>query len=65
MMLVGWAMVGVILGAVGSEILRAKMPRMVRKVEDAAKRFVDSFSPEKPVETEAGKKRGDNDDPFA
>ncbi len=65
MMLVGWAIVGVIIGAAGSELLRAKMPRLVRKVEDAAKEFVDSFSrKEEPDEKKAVQKLAD-DDPFA
>ena len=46
MFLIGWAIVGLILGAAGSEILRAKKPRLVDKVEGAAKRFVDSLSSE-------------------
>ncbi len=43
----GLALVGVVLGAAGSEFLRAKRPDLVEKVEDAAKRFVDSVFPSK------------------
>ena len=46
MFLIGWAIVGLILGAAGSEVLRAKKPHLVDKVEGAAKRFVDSLSSE-------------------
>ena len=43
----GWALLGLVLGAAGSEILRKKKPDLVDKVENAAKRLVDSFcSPE-------------------
>lgn len=45
--LFGFAIVGVVLGAVGTEFLRAKKPDLVEKVEDAAKRFVDSVLPSK------------------
>jgi hypothetical protein len=45
MILVGWALLGMALGAAGTEILRAGKPKLVEKVEDAAKRFVDSFVP--------------------
>ncbi len=45
MILVGWALLGVALGAAGTEILRAGKPKLVEKVEDAARRFVDSFIP--------------------
>ena len=56
MFLIGWAIVGLILGAAGSEILRAKKPRLVDKVEGAAKRFVDSISPD---ETDSQKPKAD------
>lgn len=38
----GLAILGVILGAAGTEFLRTKRPDLIKKVEDAAKRFVDS-----------------------
>lgn len=43
MELVGLALLGVILGAAGTEFLRAKKPELVEKVENAARRFVDSL----------------------
>jgi len=43
MELVGLALLGVVLGAAGTEFLRAKKPELVEKVENAARRFVDSF----------------------
>jgi len=45
MILLAWAVLGVVVGAVGSEILRATQPKLVKKVEDAAKRFADSVCP--------------------
>jgi hypothetical protein len=45
--LFGLALVGVVLGAAGTEFLRVKKPDLVEKVEDAAKRFVDSVFPSK------------------
>jgi hypothetical protein len=40
--LIGIAFLGAALGAVGTEFLRASKPELIKKVEDAAKRFVDS-----------------------
>ncbi|MHC4726408.1 MAG: hypothetical protein ACYS17_04200 [Planctomycetota bacterium] len=45
--LVGLAFLGVVVGAAGSEFLRLKRPDIIEKVEDAAKRFVDSVYPSK------------------
>jgi hypothetical protein len=45
--LFGLAFLGVVLGAAGTEYLRAKRPDIIEKVEDAAKRFVDSVCPSK------------------
>jgi hypothetical protein len=45
--LVGLAFLGVVVGAAGSEFLRLKRPDIIEKVEDAAKRFVDSVCPSK------------------
>jgi hypothetical protein len=42
---IGLALLGVVLGAAGTEVLRAKKPEMIKKIEDAAKRFVDSLCP--------------------
>ena len=44
---IGLALLGVVLGAAGTEFLRAKRPEVIEKIEDAAKRFVDSVSPPK------------------
>jgi hypothetical protein len=40
--LVGLAFLGVVVGAAGTEYLRVKRPDIIEKVEDAARRFVDS-----------------------
>ena len=45
--IVGLAFLGVVVGAAGSEFLRLKRPDIIEKVEDAAKRFVDSVCPSK------------------
>ena len=47
MELITFAIIGVVLGAVGSEALRAKAPRVVEKVEDAARRFTGRLCPSK------------------
>lgn len=59
MILIAWAVLGVVAGMVGSEILRAKKPKLVGKVEEAAKKFVDSFYPAGPSDEETGKKESD------
>jgi hypothetical protein len=43
--LVGLVFLGIVAGAVGTEILRAKKPELIEKIDDAAKRFVDSVYP--------------------
>ncbi len=43
--LIGLAILGVVFGAAGTEFLRAKRPDIIGKIEDAAKRFVDSMYP--------------------
>ena len=40
--LIGLAFLGVVLGSAGTELLHVKRPDIIEKVEDAAKRFVDS-----------------------
>jgi hypothetical protein len=40
---IGLALLGIIIGAVGTEILRANKPEVIEKIEDAAKNFVDSL----------------------
>jgi len=47
MELFGLAFLGVFRGAAGTEFLRVKRPDIIEKVEDAAKRFVDSVCPSK------------------
>jgi hypothetical protein len=42
---IGLALLGVALGAAGTEFLRAKRPDIIEKIENAAKRFVDSICP--------------------
>ncbi len=43
MALIGWAALGIVIGAAGSEVLRASKRELVEKVEKAAARFVDSL----------------------
>ena len=43
--IIGLTLLGVVLGAAGVEVLRAKNPEIIKKIEDAAKRFVDSVCP--------------------
>jgi len=45
---IGLALLGVVLGAAGAEVLRAKKPEVIEKIEDAARRFTDSICPSKP-----------------
>jgi len=45
---IGLALLGVAIGAAGVEVLRAKKPEMIDKVEGAAKSFVDSIYPTAP-----------------
>ena len=40
---VGLAFLGIVLGAAGTELLRASKPELIEKVENAARRFVDSL----------------------
>ncbi len=44
---IGLALLGVVLGAAGTEILRAKKPEVIEKIEDSARSFVDSICPSK------------------
>lgn len=53
MALVGWAVLGIVLGAAGTEILRASKPKLVEKVEDVARRFVDSLCSSKSADQNA------------
>lgn len=42
---IGLALLGVVLGAAGTEVLRAKKPEVIEKIENKAKGFVDSICP--------------------
>lgn len=53
MSLIGLALVGVLVGAVGTEILRAHKPELVKKIESSAKRFADSLHSSKASDEEA------------
>lgn len=53
MSLIGLALLGVLLGAVGTEILRAHKPELVKRIECSAKRFVDSLHSSKASDEEA------------
>ncbi len=44
---IGLALLGIALGAAGTEFLRTKRPDIIEKIENAAKRFVDSVCPSK------------------
>ena len=37
-------LIGIVIGAVGSEFLRTANPEFVKKIEDSAKRFAEGFS---------------------
>ena len=50
MTLIGLALLGAVLGAVGTEVLRASKPELVEKVEDAARRLVGSLCSSKSEE---------------
>ena len=54
--LIGLAFLGVVLGAAGTEFLRVKRPDIIEKIEDAAKRFVDSVCPSKSDDEKIQKK---------
>ena len=54
-MAIGLMVLGVILGAAGTEILRAKSPELLGKIEDRAKRFVDSLDWSKSAEDKKDK----------
>ncbi len=44
MSMLALGLIGIIIGAVGSEVLRAVKPELVEKVERSAKRFAEGFS---------------------
>ena len=37
------ALLGIFLGAVGAELLRARRPELIKKIEDCARSFTDLF----------------------
>lgn len=41
--MLGFAVLGIVLGAAGTEFLRANKPELIEKVESAAKGFIDSL----------------------
>jgi len=43
--LVGLVFLGTVVGAGGTEILHVRKPELIEKIDDAAKRFVDSVYP--------------------
>jgi hypothetical protein len=53
---IGLALLGVALGAVGTELLRVKRPDIIEKIEDAARRFVDSVCPSESDDEKTRKK---------
>jgi len=53
---IGLAFLGVVLGAAGTELLRASKPELVEKVEDTARRFVDSLCSSKSGDGKAKEK---------
>jgi len=42
-MVLAWAVLGIIAGAAGTELLRKKKPELIEKMEKAATGFVDSL----------------------
>ncbi len=43
MVVIGLVILGIVVGAAGTEVLRAKNPELIGKIEDRAKRLVQSF----------------------
>ncbi len=54
--MIGLALLGVIFGAAGTEFLRARRPEIIKKIEERAKRLVDSLSSSKKTDDEKGEK---------
>ncbi len=54
--LVGLTFLGIVLGAAGSELLRAKKPELVKTIEDSAKRLEDSLFSSKSTDRDADEK---------
>ncbi len=59
MALVGWAVLGIVIGAAGTELLRATKRTLVEKTENAAARFADSLCCPRPSANEADKEAGE------
>lgn len=59
MVLLGWAVVGIVIGAAGTELLRAGKRGLVEKVENAATRFVDALCHPNPSNDEEGEEADD------
>ena len=53
MPLLALALVGVVVGAAGAEILHAKQPELVKRIQASAKKFVKRFVPSKSPEEES------------
>ena len=58
MALIGWAVLGIVIGAAGTEVLRSLKRGLVEKVEKSAERFVDSLCSSKSHDDEAGEEAG-------
>ncbi len=54
--MIGLALLGVVFGAAGAEFLRAKKPEVIKKIEERAKRLVDSLSSSKKGDDEEAEK---------
>ena len=50
--LIGLTFIGIVLGAAGAEFLRSRKPELVKKVEEAAKRFAASWDKSDSAEKE-------------
>ena len=48
MLSVGVALLGIVLGAAGAELLRACRPELIKKIEDRARSFINRFVDRKP-----------------
>ena len=55
---VAWALLGMVLGAAGTELLRARKPDLVGKVEHAARRLVGSLRSSDSADAEAREAKG-------
>ena len=53
---IGLALLGIVFGAAGVEFLRARRPEIIKKIEERAKRLVDSLSSSKKTDDEKSEK---------